>query len=201
MGLFSAIFGPSKREIWAQIARDIGGNLDEGGWLGTDVLWYEAESWRISLDTFSSGGEHTTTYTRMRAPFLNKRGLRFKIYPQGFFANVGKALGTQDIQVGDRFFDDAYMIKGNNEALVREFLQDPDLRAWIQLQPNILFEVRDDGGWFSSKYPEGVDELYFCCRGVLTDEPRLKNLFDLFAHALERLVEIDAAAPRHVGRY
>jgi hypothetical protein len=135
----------------------------------------------------------------MRAPFINKRGLRFKIYPEGFFSSIGKVFGSQDIQVGDGFFDDSYMIKGNNELLIRELLQDPDLRAWIQLQPRIHFELRDDGGWFGEKYPAGVDELYFTTPGVLTDETRLKNLFDLFTYTPAHLVEIDAASDASPG--
>lgn len=199
MGLMSSIFGPSRGEIWAEIARDIGGDFEDGGLFGASVLRYQSGNWCISLDTFSTGGEHSTTFTRMRAPFINKRSLRFKIAPQGFFANIGKAFGAQDIEVGDPFFDDAYIIKGNQELTVRQLLSDPDLRAWIRLQPRIQFELRDDGGWFSTKYPAGVDELYFACPGVLTDETRLKNLFDLFTYTLARLVQIEAASPADPG--
>jgi hypothetical protein len=44
MGLMSSIFGPSRGEIWSQIARDIGGNYEEGGWFSAGVLWYEVDN-------------------------------------------------------------------------------------------------------------------------------------------------------------
>ena len=40
-----SIFGPSKDEIWTQIATDIGGEFIEGGFWGTDVLIYKHGEW------------------------------------------------------------------------------------------------------------------------------------------------------------
>ena len=57
----------------------------------------------------------------------------------------------------------------------------------------ISFAVKDDEGWFGADFPQGVDELYFQCHGVLKDEDRLKDLFDMFSVTLERLVQIDSA--------
>jgi hypothetical protein len=47
--------------------------------------------------------------------------------------------------------------------------------------------------WFGAKLPEGVYELRFQCYGVLRDEPLLRNLFEMFSTALQRLVQIDSA--------
>lgn len=55
------------------------------------------------------------------------------------------------------------------------------------------FEIRDDEGWFGSTFPEGVDELYFQCVGVIRETELLKSLFALFALTLMRLVQIDSA--------
>ena len=194
MGFLRSIFGPSKDEIWTQIARDIGGQYEDGGFFGRDILRYRSGEWEISLDTYTvSTGKSSTTYTRMRAPFANKDGLYFKIYREGFFSSIGKFFGMQDIQIGDTYFDEGFVIKGNNEEKIRLLLNDPKLKELIQAQPDISFQIRDDEGWFGSHFPEGVDELYFQCYGVLKDEKLLKNLFDVFSVALERLVRIDSA--------
>ena len=94
MGVLKSIFGPSKDEIWAQIARDLGGDLIDGGFWGKDVLVYKHGEWQILLDTYtvSDGHGRPTTYTRMRAPFVNKDGLYFKIYREGFFSSIVKFL-------------------------------------------------------------------------------------------------------------
>ncbi|MEM7393036.1 MAG: DUF3137 domain-containing protein, partial [Verrucomicrobiota bacterium] len=52
---------------------------------------------------------------------------------------------------------------------------------------------RDDEGFFGANFPDGVDQLYFQCHGVMKNEARLKNLFNLFSRTLERLVQIDSA--------
>jgi hypothetical protein len=193
MGFLRSIFGPSKDEIWNQIARDIGGHYEDGGFFGRDVLRYQSGEWEIILDTYTTGGKHSTTYTRMRAPFVNRDGLYFKIFREGFFASIGKFFGMQDIEINDPYFDDNFIIKGNNEEKIRLLLSDRRLKQFIQGQPDICFQIRDDEGYFGARFPEGVDALYFQCVGVVKDEKRLKNLFDLFSFTLERLVQIDSA--------
>jgi hypothetical protein len=47
--------------------------------------------------------------------------------------------------------------------------------------------VKDDEGWFGTKFPDGVDELHFAVAGVIKDIDRLKGLYDLFAETLDEL--------------
>ena len=71
-----SIFGPSKDEIWTQMATEIGGDFIEGGFWGKDVLIYKHGEWQILLDTYTiSTGTSSHTLTRMRAPFINNVSL------------------------------------------------------------------------------------------------------------------------------
>lgn len=183
-----------KEAIWSQIAEDIGGNYEHGGLWKNDVLRYRTGNWEITLDTYTiSTGQSMTTFTRMRAPFVSQTGFRFTVYPEGFLAAIGKFFGLQDLEIGDAFFDKRYLVKSNDPALVRRLLSDAELKPLIQSQPDICFEIRDDGGWFAERFPEGVDALSFQCYGILTDKQLLRNLFQLFSLTLQRLVEIGAA--------
>ena len=105
----------------------------------------------------------------------------------------------QDIEVGDPEFDEAFIIKGNDEARVRELFSDPKIRQMIQDQPKIRLEVKDSEGWFGPKFPEDVDELHFQVVGVIKDVERLKALFDLFAAVLDRLCRIGSAYKQDAG--
>lgn len=192
------IFGPSKDEIWTQIANDIGGEYIDGGFWKKDVLIYKHGEWQILLDTYTqttSTGTTTTstTYTRMRAPFINKDGLYFKITRKGLFSSIGKFFGMQDIEIGDPFFDDEFIIKGNNPKKIKQLLSEPKIMELCQQQPKIYFTIKDDEGWFGTDFPEGVDELYFTCVGVIKETALLKSLFGLFCITLQRLVQIDSA--------
>ena len=195
MGILKSIFGPSKNEIWSQIAADMGEEFIEGGFLkGSPALVYKHGEWQIRLDTYTKdSGNSNRTYTRVRAPFINKDELYFKIYREGFFSDIGKFLGMQDIKTGDPFFDEQFIIKSNNRKKLKLFLADPKMKELIQGQPKIHLEIRDDEGWFGADFPEGVDELYFECVGVIEETERLKSLFDLFSVSLMRLVQIDSA--------
>jgi len=86
MGLLRSVFGPSQNEIWGQIAADIGGDYIDKGFWSTNELRYRHGEWELLLDTYTvSNGKSSTTYTRLRAPFVNKDGLYFKIYREGRF--------------------------------------------------------------------------------------------------------------------
>ena len=192
--MLRALFGPSKAEIWSQMAADIGADYIEGGWFKGDGVVYQHKEWKLVLDTYTVRSQNSsTTYTRLRAPFVNKDGLYFKIYREGFFSSVGKFFGMEDLEVGDPFFDESFVIKGNSHQQLIRLLSDRQLKNLIHEQPHILLEIRDDEGWFGSDFSGGVDELYFIRVGVMRDVNELKALFELFTHTLTRLVQIDSA--------
>ena len=116
----------------------------------------------MTLDTYTVHTGHAHfTYTRMRAPYVNPEGLRFTVYRKGLFSELGKLLGMQDIEVGDPEFDEAFIVKGTDEAKVRELFADPEVRSLMLAQPQIRLEVKDSEGWFGPSFPEDVDELHF----------------------------------------
>lgn len=192
--MLRALFGPSKAEIWSQMAADIGADYIEGGWFKGDGVIYQHGEWKLVLDTYTvRSDKSSTTYTRMRAPFVNRDGLYFKIYREGLFSSVGKFFGMQDLEIGDPFFDDSFVIKGNDQQQLIRLLSDEQLKSLLHDQSRIALEIRDDEGWFGADFADGVDELYFCRVGVMRDVNELKSLFELFTHTLTRLVQIDSA--------
>ena len=194
MGIFRELFGPSQDEVWRQLSEEIKADYVEGGfWRGSKVRAAVRE-WTVTLDTFTvSAGKTYVTYTRMRAPYVNKDGFRFRIYRKGFFSEVGKLLGMQDVEVGHPEFDDEFIIQGTDENKLRELFADPTIRQLIEAQPAIRLEVKDDEGWFGEHFPEGVDELYFQVVGVIKELDRLKSLYELFARVLDHLCRIGSA--------
>ncbi len=200
MGLLRKVFGPSKQEIWQQLSREVGGRYVNGGfWKGDKVQAAHGE-WTITLDTYTvSTGKSSCTYTRMRAPYLNKDSFRFTIHRRGFFSDLGKWLGMQDVEVGHAQFDRDFVIQGNNERKLKELFANPRIRELISAQPAIHLSVKDDEGWFGAKFPKGVDELHFVVGGVIKDVERLKSLYDLFAETLEHLCDIGSAYEKSPG--
>jgi hypothetical protein len=193
-------FGPSKNEVWRQLSQEMGAEFVDGGfWKGSKVQVH-VKPWTITLDTYSeSSGESSVTYTRMRAPYINPEGFRFTIYRKGIFSALGKLLGMQDIEVGDPDFDEAFIIKGNDESKVVSLFSDTRIRQMIQDQPKIRLDVKDSEGWFGPTFPEDVDEVRFQIAGVIKDIERLKALFELFAAVLDQLCRIGSAYKQEPG--
>jgi hypothetical protein len=194
MGVLRRVFGPSRQEIWMQLSTEIGAKYKAGGFLKGDKVEATHGAWTVTLDSYAvSTGKAVIVFTRMRAPYVNPGGFRFKVYRKGFFSDVGKWFGMQDIEVHDEPFDRDFIIKGTDEHRVRELFANPRTRELVSLQKDIHFEVKDDEGWFGPSFPEGVDELSFAVAGVIKDIERLKLLYELFAETLEHLCRIGAA--------
>jgi hypothetical protein len=132
----------------------------------------------------------------MRAPYVNLDGIRLAVYRKGFFSGLGRLVGLHDIEVGDPEFDEVFVIKGNDEAKVRDLFSDPEVRRLVQAQPQIRLEANGSEGWFGTRSPEGVDLLHFEAAGVIKDIDRLKALFDLFAAVLDRLCRMRSACKK-----
>ena len=192
-------FGPSKDEVWRQLSQEIGAEFVEGGfWKGSKVQAHVGP-WTVTLDMGTSDEDGESPATRLRAPYINPEGFRFTIYRKNLFSDLGKFLGMQDIEVGDPEFDEAFIIKGNDESKVRDLFANSKFRQMIQDQPKFRLEVKDSEGWFGPEFPEDVDELSFQVVGVIKDAERLKALFDLFTAVLDQLCRIGSAYKQEPG--
>jgi hypothetical protein len=196
MSSHRAPFGPSQEEIWRQLSVEIGGQYVDGGFWEGDKVVARTGPWTTTLDTCTRTVDNSstpTTYTRLRAPFVNPDGFRFAIYRKHLFSGLGRLLGLQDIEIGEPFFDEEFVIKGNSDERVRALFANPRLRESIHRQPDILLEIHDDEGWFGADFPEGVDMLTFEAAETIEDVSRLKALFDLFGETLRQLCRIGSA--------
>jgi hypothetical protein len=188
-------------------------------WKGGGRVDVQVRDWIITLDTYTvSTGKSQVTYTRMRAPYVNKDNFRFTVFRKNAFYGVAKLFGMQDIEVGGPQFDNLaplfgvagyvnrediesgypqfdrdFIIQGNNVEKVRLIFKNWKIRDLLEAQPHIMLQVKDDEGWFGKQFPKGVDELYFQSAEVITDIERLKKLYELFAELLNTLCHIGSA--------
>jgi hypothetical protein len=172
MGWFRA----SKDEVWRQLSEEIGAEVVQGGFgKGGNKVQAHVGPWTVTLDLGYSDEYGESVVKRLRAPYVYPEGFRFTIYRKGFFSDLGKLLGMQDIEVGDPEFDEAFIIKGNDEERVRDLFVNPKIRQLIQAQPKVRLEVKDSEGWFGPRFPDDVDELHFEVLDVIKDVERLQS--------------------------
>jgi hypothetical protein len=104
-----AVIGPSKiRMIHAEV---------DG--VGLTIDYYTTTTTRPN----GQGGTDTDTdyHTRVRVP-VDEPGFTLQFGNQGLLAKIGKALGAQDIEIGDPEFDDAVVVKSNRPRYARAWL-------------------------------------------------------------------------------
>lgn len=194
MGVLRRVFGPSRDEIWRQFSEQVGGRFVEPTFLKTGKVEAKHDDWTVTLDSYAvSTGKVTVVYTRLRAPYQNPGGFRFRVYRKNIFTGMGKLFGMQDIEIGDAAFDESFVIQGTDESQVRQLFSNPRIRELLAAQPEVDFSVKDDEGWFGADFPDGVDELHFVAHGTIKDLDRLKQLFDLFSETLDQLCRMGSA--------
>ena len=139
MGFLRNLFGPSQEEIWQQLATEIGATFVDGGrWKG-DKVQAQIKQWTVTIDTYTvSTGKTHMTFTRFRAPYVNADGFRFKIYRRSFFSGMGKALGMQDVEIGEPQFDEAFIRNGYYCFIGLDGAEGIILCWYIQIGKNVI---------------------------------------------------------------
>ncbi len=195
MSIWRELFGPGRKELWQLLSEQTGSEFVAGGLLKADKVVHRYRGWTITLDTYTvSTGKTSTTYTRIRAPYVGVGGFRFSIHRSGLFSELGMFLGFQDIEIGSAQFDKAFVVKSNCDETVRALLSDTQLLNLIDAQPRFDLKIKDDEGWFGANFPEDVDMLYFSVSGIIKDVEQLKQLFEIFSEMLDRLCTLGVAA-------
>lgn len=188
---FKSLFGPSKKEIWQQLSREIDGEYIEKGYFTSPKVTAQHKNWNITLDTYQNDD---TTYTRISSPYISKHGFQFRIYRHGMLSDLGKFFGMQDIEVGDTEFDEAFIIKGNDPYKVQLLFESEAIRNLLQSLSKIDLKVKDGSPLFQRrKTIKPTENLHFQAIGVIKDIEQLKLLFELFAETLNQLCAIGAA--------
>lgn len=185
------LFGNHKREIWQQLCERIDGDFFRGNWRRHDRIEAFHGNWVVVIDTYTVD---KMTYTRIRAPFVNRDDFQFRIYRSNSISRLATRFGLTDIQVGIPEFDHHFIIRGSDERKLKMLFANPDVRELINYQPKIFLELKRDAYWFEKpKFPKGVNELYFRTPSIIKDLERLHDLFELFAVTLDHLCRIGTA--------
>jgi hypothetical protein len=163
-GIFRKLFGPSQNEIWQHVAAGVGGQFDPAGfWKGGGKISVEVGEWTLTLDTY------TVSTGKSSVTFTRMR------------APYVNADGFRFVVHRVGWFTPVQKLFGMQDIEIGQAPFDDH------------FVVKHHEGWFGAKFPDGVDELYFQCIGVIRDIELLHNLFDLFAYTLDRLCQMGSA--------
>ncbi|MEZ4457761.1 MAG: hypothetical protein R2882_14610 [Gemmatimonadales bacterium] len=180
--MLQRLFGTSHHEIWKRLAAQIGGDYTPGNFWRGDRVTVSHDDWTIVLDSYTT----KVPFTRFRAEVSSPDGFRFAVSRRGLLSDLAHALGAQDVVVGHEPFDRDFVIKGNDEAKLRALFDNARIRAGLDAQPDVHFDLAEAGGTVF---------LSFATVGLLDDPARLRAQYDLFADTLDALGRAGSAEP------
>jgi hypothetical protein len=187
--VFDFLFRRTKRRraAWASVAEELGGSFH----LAKGIFRRKNERIEVVVDGVPvvldfyvvSTGKSSQSFTRVAAPFARGPGPKMRVYRKGVLASIGKAIGTQDVELGiDAAFDEAFMVKSDEEAVARRLWSASTSSRMLAMFASARFESNDAG----LKLVEG---------GVWDQPERLRTGIRLVAELAGRdLFGVDALA-------
>lgn len=180
------IFGESLKEAFERIASEIGGRFIEGSLFKSPRIEVPWRLGHIYIDTYTqSTGQSAVTYTRVRCAYKTDHPFDMKVYKKGAFSNMGKALGMQDIEIGQSEFDESFIIKGDDERLIRAVLNQYNLQNALMALPKTTLVIKHKDP-LCGKAAHGDEQLIvFYQAGALKET----DVYQKMLYALEQLLE------------
>ena len=84
----------------------------------------------VRCETIELGSTEMNIYTRAQFTLFRAGEESLSFYRASFLSKVERALGAQDIKLGNEVFDRTFMVKSNDEAFARRVLT-PDIQQLI----------------------------------------------------------------------
>ncbi len=186
------IFGPSQKDVWSEAASRIGAEYVGKTLKNPARIEKEHDNWKIVMDTYVvSTGKSTVTYTRVQAPFIWENDVIFKVSRKNIFSNLFGMFKMPAVETYDYDFNDSYIIRGNDEPVIRSIFENEKIRGLIQKTQKGVIQVK--------KYKRAKDDervLYYQLGGILKDIDKIAHLFELFCKMLDTLVETGVASKK-----
>jgi hypothetical protein len=99
----------------------------------------------FTLDRYIvSTGESAATYTRLQAECRRARGSHFTLRHNGFWVGIGRSVGMQFVETGDREFDQQYALRGEVIGRLDELLTPALREAIVSMERHITLTVQNE---------------------------------------------------------
>jgi len=176
--------------VWQRAADELNGDYTERetGFFASEPrkIDVELEGRDITVDHYSvSSGNSTTYYTRVRASCEAPSDLKLRVFKTDGFSGLARAVGFQDVPVGDPEFDENYIIKASDPELapwwinqhVRDAIVGADVGYRYKLERGVVTTERagleDD--------PDGIVAAVQATAAFANGKRRLLNAWNLLA--------------------
>lgn len=166
------------RERWALFAQQNG--LTYSGGISATATphisgWYGRT--HVTINTITRGsGKNRSTYTQFHSHVNVPMPQGLNLTREGMFSKVGKFFGGQDVQLGDKQLDDAFIIKAHDVMGAFNLMRIPQVK-----QALLTFLARHPGMQLNERH------LMFEDHGLCSDMAKMKIAVDDLAYLCQTL--------------
>lgn len=174
--------------FWSAFAKRINGELNDGKFDASEKVILDADGWKISFDHFTLwSGNHRERLTRITLPYCCTDAFKFEIYNQNILSYLAKIVGMQDIEIGDEVLDKRFILKSNDELLLKSMLWNTQVRKALDKLESLNLQTSDQKGIWEEDLPENERELSVYFKGEIYDEKVLLASSDLLVEIMRFL--------------
>lgn len=189
------------KAVWQKFSVENNGKFVSGQYDNLDSVEISYLNYKIIFDRYIyyqvvGAQSYDTEFTRVRLEFITLNDLRFRLTRQGFSDSFGKLFGFQDIQVGDKSFDNKFMIKGNDEYKIQTIFSNQTLQELILTQEDIQLQILDKEGIFDEPIQEGNAMLYYISKSLIKEKEQLNLLLKLYRTLIDQLTKTSSIKPK-----
>lgn len=178
------------KKKWEDFASKLNARYIKKGMWDTGRVEYTYKNWTYYLDSYMiPTGTVMMYYTRIRAPFINEQKFNFSICKEGFFSNLYKKLGMQDIETGYTEFDNKFIIKSNNELMIKRILEEAAVRDSISALEEVQLTIENIK---DSKLSVPESSLLYTYNQMIDysyDVTKVESVFNVFNNILDEFVK------------
>jgi hypothetical protein len=139
-----------------ETAQAIGLQYAAGGWIESPSASGQYRGKKVILDTFQKGsGKHRQVFTRFQVFHKASISGDIVLEPENAITWIGKKLGAEDVHVGNKAFDDQYMVVSSDQAEAKSLLdldmqqKIMEMRISLRVTPNYV--GHEEGGYLYDK--------------------------------------------------
>ena len=124
---YSLKIGKQTDEAWETAAEELGGSFrgEQRELFSSQPrhIWADVRGVAVEVDHYTvRTNNSSTTYTRAKARAKAPTDFKLKVSQSGMFSDLARAVGFQDVPVGDPEFDETFVIKSSDPEAAKMWL-------------------------------------------------------------------------------
>lgn len=191
------VFGMNFKDMLEEYADTCGGSIHKAGLMHPEHMIFEHNNHTIKVESYTyMAGNIPITHFRASALYYEIKPLELRITREGLLSSFSKMFGAQDIEINHPDFDDKYIIKGNDEILIKQLLDDKLRASIIEADRPILY-VSSGGALSGMKVPQGMKAMIVDYDGMPKDTDIMAKYIDVIKFAVDSMIASGVAESKN----